>query len=298
MHSLDLNLLRVLDALLAERHVTRAAGRLGLSQPATSHALARLRAAFGDRLFVRTPQGLRPTARASELAGPLRAALATLEHAVEGGPGFDPRAARRTFQLLSNDYGSFVVVPALYEGVRRAAPGVDLWVRGVRDDPCEQLANGEADALVGPRPLVTARAGIHARRLFVERFVCMVREGHPRVRDALDLDTWVSLPHLLVAPRGSPGGVVDEVLGGLGLARRVALAVPHFLAAPPVVAGSDLVLTVGERVARAFAKTLPVRLFEPPVALPGFEVTLAWHARNHDDPAQQWLRAKVLEAAG
>jgi DNA-binding transcriptional LysR family regulator len=294
LDAMDLNLLRVLDALLTERHVTRASKRLGLSQPATSHALARLRECLGDPLFVRTPRGLAPTARASELAGPLRAALSTLQHVVAGGAGFDPATAKRTFHIATIDYGSFVVVPALLERVQREAPGIDLWVRAVREDPFEQLASGEADVALGPAPMLPARASFHTRKLYEERFVCMARKGHPRVRKGLDLATWASLSHILVAPRGNPGGVVDEVLAKHGMARRVALAVPHFLVAPHVVASSDLVLTIGARVAAAFAEMLPVKIFEPPVPIPGFEVHLTWHARNHHDPAQQWLRGLIV----
>jgi DNA-binding transcriptional LysR family regulator len=298
LDALDLNLLRVLDALLTERHVTRAAKRLGLSQPAASHALARLREALGDPLFVRTPRGLVPTARASQLAAPLRSALTTLEHAVAGGAGFDPSTAKRTFHIATIDYGSFVVVPGLLERVQREAPGVDLWVRAVRDDPWEQLASGDADVVIGPLPLTQARASTHARRLYEERFVCLARKGHPRLRKGLDLDTWASLPHVFVAPRGTPGGVVDEVLARHGRTRRVALAVPHFLVAPHVVAGSDMVLTIGARVAAAFVEMLPLKVFEPPVPIPGFEVNLAWHERNHHDPAQRWLRGILVDLYG
>lgn len=294
LESIDLNLLRVLDALLVERHVTRAAKRLGLSQPATSHALSRLRDTLGDQLLVRTPKGLALTPRATEIATPLRAALTSLEQAVAGA-GFDPATAKRTFQIATIDYGSFVLVPGLLERVQREAPGVDLWVRAVREDPCEQLATGEADVVVGPLPMIPARASIHARRLYEERFVCMARKGHPRVRKGLDLATWASLPHILVAPRGAPGGVVDEVLAKHGLARRVALAVPHFLVAPHVVAGSDLVVTIGSRVAAAFVDMLPVKIFDPPVPIPGFEVKLAWHERTHNDPGQRWLRALIVD---
>ncbi len=294
LESIDLNLLRVLDALLAERHVTRAAKRVGLSQPAASHALSRLRDALGDQLLVRTPKGLALTPRATEIATPLRAALASLEQAVAGA-GFDPATAKRTFQIATIDYGSFVLVPGLLERVQREAPGVDLWVRAVREDPCEQLASGEADLVVGPLPMIPARASIHARKLYEERFVCMARKGHPRVRKGLDVATWASLPHILVAPRGAPGGVVDEVLAKHGLARRVALAVPHFLVAPHVVAGSDLVLTIGSRVAAAFVEMLPVKIFDPPVPIPGFEVKLAWHERTHNDPGQRWLRALIVD---
>lgn len=299
MHSvhldgLDLNLLRVLDAILVERHLTRAARRIGLSQSATSHSLARLRERLGDPLVVRTPGGLVPTARGAQLAEPLRHALATLERAWAGEPRFDPATAQRSFSIATADYGSFVLIPRLLERVAVEAPGVNLWVRTVAEDPWSQLATGQADLLCGPLPDGPVPEAVHARLLYEERFVVVLRKGHPRVRKRLDLDTWASLTHVFVAPRGTPGGVVDTVLASHHRARRVGLAVPHFLVAPHVVAGSDMVATLGARVAAAFTKLLPLKVFEPPVPVPGFKVYLAWHARTHDDPAMKWLRALLL----
>jgi DNA-binding transcriptional LysR family regulator len=296
LQGLDLNLLRLLDALLAERHLTRAAKRVGLSQPAMSHGLARLRKHLGDPLFVRTRQGLEPTDRAARLGPPLRDALASIERALAGDT-FDPATARRTFSLATADYGAFVLLPRLLERLGRLAPGVDLWTRTIADDAVAQLAAGEADATLAVPTLRGGGTVIHSRVLYEERFVCVVREGHPKVKKRLDLDTWASLPHAFVAPGGKPGGVVDDVLAQHGRQRRVACAVPHFLLAPHVVASSDLVLTVGARVAEAFAKVLPLRVVEAPVALPGFRMSLAWHERQHRDPAQRWFRALVAEAA-
>jgi len=296
LQGLDLNLLRLLDALLTERHLTRAAKRVGLSQPAMSHGLARLRKHLGDPLFVRTRAGLEPTDRAARLGPPLRDALASIERALAGDT-FDPATARRTFSLATADYGAFVLLPRLLERLGRLAPGVDLWTRTVADDPVAQLATGAADAALAVATPRGAGAVIHTRALYEERFVCVVREGHPKVKKRLDLDTWAALPHAFVAPGGKPGGVVDDVLAQHGKQRRVACAVPHFLLAPHVVASSDLVLTVGARVAEAFAKVLPLRVVEAPVALPGFRVSLAWHERQHHDPAQRWFRAQVAEAA-
>lgn len=292
---LDLNLLRVLDALLVERHLTRAARRVGLSQPAMSHALSRLRARFGDPLFVRTPQGLVPTARAEQVEGPLRESLAAIARCLEGGARFDAAAATRAFTVATADYGSFVLAPSLIARITRDAPGVDLWVRTIADDPFAQLARGDADMVLGPVRERDAPGGVHGRTLYEERFVCLVRDGHPRVKKKLDLDAYTELPHLFVAPRGTPGGVVDRVLAEHGRRRRVAVAVPHFLLAPHLIATSDMVLTIGSRVAEAFCAMLPLKVFAPPVEIPGFSVRMLWHDRQHHDPAQQWLRAQVLD---
>jgi DNA-binding transcriptional LysR family regulator len=293
--AMDLNLLRVLDALLTERQLTRAAQRVGLSQPAMSHALARLREHLGDPLFVRTPRGLVPTARAMQLATPLRTALTALEQAFAGASAFDPRVARRTFAIAAADYASFVIVPRLVEKLTRVAPHVDLWVHAPAPDPVEQLSLGDVDFVLGPRFGWRELASIHAQTLYHERFVCLVRRDHPRVKRRLDLATYASLTHVFVAPRGRPGGVVDEALGLVGLTRRVGLAVPHFLVAPHVVASSDMVVTLGARVAEPPMRVLPLKLVEAPVELPGFDVQLCWHERTTHDPAHQWLRAQVLE---
>jgi DNA-binding transcriptional LysR family regulator len=295
--SVDLNLVRVLDVLLDERHLTRAGKRLGLTQSATSHALGRLRRVFGDPLFVRTSRGLAPTARAQELAEPVRDTMRALERCFRAEETFVAASALRSFSIASSDYGSFVLAPKLLERLGREAPNVDLWLRAADTAFEEQLARGDVDLVVSPARRGELPVGIRSRQLYRERFVCLVRKRHPRVKKSIDLATWTSLRHVFIAPRGTPGGVVDETLAQLGKRRRVAMAVPHFLLAPHVVAGSDLVLTVGARVAEAFAKILPLRVLEPPVKLPGFEVRMYWHERHHRDPAQQWFRELVRAVA-
>jgi DNA-binding transcriptional LysR family regulator len=291
----DLNLLVALDALVAEGNVTRAAERVGLTQPAMSHALARLRKLFDDPLLVRSPQGMLPTARALELVVPIRRALGDIDGALRQQPAFDPREARRTFTLACVDFGSLVIVPPLLARLRAEAPGADLLVRQLRSDEIErQLAEGEVDLAVGvlygeDEPWMVGQ------RLFTERFVCVVRADHPTAKGPLSLAEFVALEHALISPRGRQGGFVDRALAKLGHQRRVALAIPHFLAAPIVVATSDLILTVPERIARAFARMLPLRILEPPLEVEGFDVTQYWHGRQARDPAHAWFRALVAE---
>jgi DNA-binding transcriptional LysR family regulator len=296
VRDLDLNLLPVLDALLTERHLTRASRRLGLSQSATSHALGRLREALGDPLFVRATSGLIPTERALALEAPLRDALAAIARTVSPPAAFDPATARRGFSFATADYGAYALLPTLMERVAREAPGVDIWVRPVADNAAEQLARGDVDALVMPM-FGDIPAALHVRKLFDERFVGIARRGHPLLRDgAMSLEDWVSVGHIFIAPRGRPGGVVDTALAQQGLKRRVSLAVPQFLVAPHVVTRTDLVGVLGARLAESLAETLPLALFEPPIPLPGFPTHLVWHARLHDDPAQKWFRRCVRES--
>jgi DNA-binding transcriptional LysR family regulator len=291
----DLNLLVAFDAMVAEGNVTRAAERVGLTQPAMSHALGRLRKLVGDPLFVRTPQGMVPTPRALELCEPIRRALGEIDRALHEAPQFSPAEARRTFALACVDFGSFIVVPPLFARIRKEAPGVDLSVRQLRDDTIErQLAEGDVDLAVGV--LYGAEPPwMVKKRLFEERFVCLCRKDHPMVNGALTLDAFLALDHALISPRGRQGGFVDRALAAIGKKRRVALTIPHFLAAPMVVASTDLVLTLPERIGRSFATMLPLTVAEPPLEVGGFSVSAYWHESQGHDPAHAWFRSMVME---
>lgn len=298
LSSVDLNLLVALDALLAERSVSRAALRLGLSQPATSHALARLRAHFGDPLFVRTPEGMVPTPRAMAVAEPLRVALEAARAAFEGPRKFEPSRAERLFRLSVADGMAALLLPTLVERVSQQAPSVDLALSPVAqiDAVDRMLLDGALDAALVPTTF--ERAGIQRRLLWKERFVCVLRAGHPLSRRrSLSLDEWLALRHLLVAPRGAPGSIVDDALAAKGRRRRVALQVPQFLLAPTVIERSDLAWTAPARVAEALASRFELVIKPLPIELEGFSVFLRWHERFDRDEGHRWLRAKLIEAS-
>ena len=295
LSSTDLNLFVAFDALVSEGNVTRAAERVGLTQPAMSHALARLRKLIGDPLFVRTSLGMSPTPRALELVVPVRRALGEIDRALREPPAFDPGTAHRSFTLAAVDFGSLVVLPPLLARLRKVAPGVDLLVRQLRNDAIErQLAEDEVDVAIGVLH-DDAPPWMIQRRLFEDRFVCIVRTDHPTARGPLTLDEFVALDHALIAPRGKRGGYVDRELTRLGKKRRVVATVPQFLVAPMLIAESDLVLTLPERVARSFASMLPLRVLPPPMELGTFSVSAYWHERQANDPAHAWLRGVVSE---
>lgn len=292
--ALDLNLVRALDVLLAERHVTKAAARLGVTQSAASHALARLRDELGDPLLVRGAGGaLSLTERAERLAPVVRAALAQLAAAWRE-PVFEAATSRRTFTLGAGDFAELVLLPPLVRRIAAVAPGVNLFLRALTDGNPE-LAAGKLDAYLAPAR--EPSAGLYQRHLFDESFVVMMREGHPAASSKLTLERFCALDHLLVAPRGTPGGYVDEALARLGRSRRVALSVPHFLIAPHVVASTDLVMTVAWRIAEAFRKSHRLVVRAPPLALPTFPMHLVWHERTHAEPAHRWLREQVFACA-
>jgi DNA-binding transcriptional LysR family regulator len=300
LEGLDLNLLVALRALLAERHVTRAAERVGLSQPAMSHALARLRELLGDPLLVRTATGMKPTARAEAMTVPLERALEDLGRVLASPAAFEPRLSTRKFRIATNDYMELVLLPRLLARLWAEAPGIDVRLTNLADRANEDLAEGNIDlamGVVGQLGAADAPQGIRSQRLVSDGFVCVVRDEHPVVKKRLSLDDFIALPHALVAPRGGTGSVVDSALAAIGKKRRVAVEVPHFLVAPHVVRETDVVLTLAKRVALVLGPLLGLRQLAPPLELPGFSMALVWHERQHADPAHAWLRSLMVSVA-
>lgn len=292
IETLDLNLLVALDALLAERNVTRAARRLNLSQPALSARLKRLRDVFRDPLLTPARRGLAPTQRALELQAPLRAALDQLRGAVATGAAFDPASAELTVSIMASDAMQFAVLTPLAFALAEEAPGVRLSWRSVDAPGLPKLAErGDVDlALLTPD---LAPPTLRMRPLLSEDYVAIVRRGHPRVGAALDLETFCALDHVVTSPLGGGfAGPTDVALAALGRRRRVGLSVSGFLVVPEIVARSDMIALAPERIARARADRL--RLLAPPITVPGFEMAMVWHDRAHAHPAQRWLRERLL----
>jgi DNA-binding transcriptional LysR family regulator len=298
LERVDLNLLLALDVLVRERSVTHAGKKLGLSQPAMSYTLAKLRELLGDAVLVRTPAGMVPTPRALELAGPVRRALDELGAALSK-EGFDPASSKAEFTLALSDHTALVVLPRLAARLVEIAPGVQLEVRTwAGERTWREVAAGEVDLAVGVGDLSAVPAGLYKRTLLKDRFTVAVRAGHPRVGRRLTLEAYVEALHLLVSPRGGSRGLVDVALEERGLSRRVAMVVPHFLVAPFIVASSDLVLTISNYVAEPFAEYLPIELFPPPVDFDSGDWFCVWHERTHGYAAHRWLREQLSEIAG
>lgn len=297
--AIDLNLLVVLDALLTERNVTKAAARIGITQSATSHALARLRALTGDELLVRGQKEMLPTTRGEALAAPVRRALDEIARALAPAESFDPKTTTARVTIGTSDYGELVLLPRLVKRLAREAPNVDLRIRPAGNEWANMLASGAVDLVFAPLQSDDQRPGLYGRKLFDERFVCVVRKGHPLAKKKLTLARFVSVPHALIAPGGGEGGFVDKALSRLGMQRRVAVAVPHFLIAPHVVASTDLLLTLARRVAAILAAPLGLVLLPPPreLAIEGFTISAIWHERTHGDPLHRWLREAIAAEA-
>ena len=295
IRNVDLNLLVALDALLAERSVSRAAVRLRLSQPAVSALLARLRELFGDPILLRSARGMLPTPRALGLLGPVKRVLDEIDALVQPRSAFDPASALHTFTLSASDYVEYALLPTLVDYLERKAPGVRLEVRPLDlQTVATQMESGEVDLCI--TGLQNAPAGLHSQPLYTERMVSVVRRRHPDIGAHLTLEKFCSLEHIMVSVRGSSFSArIDEALAALGRKRRVRLAVPHFLLVPEIVARSDMISTLPERLARGYARKL--HILEPPLEIPGFTVGQIWHERNQREPAQQWLRKSLLELA-
>jgi DNA-binding transcriptional LysR family regulator len=299
LEGLDLNLLVALRALLSERHVTRAAARIGLSQPAMSHALSRLRELLGDPLLVRAPSGMKRTARAEAMAEPLERVLEDLGRVLASPAPFDARTSTRKFRIATDDYMELVLFPKLLPRFWSEAPSADLRLANLLASAHEDLAEGRIDFALGVHGTLGGPVprGIRSERLVSDRFVCVVREDHPVIKKRLSLEDFIALPHALVAPRGVEGGVVDVALAKLGKARRVAVTIPHFLVAPHMIRETDLVLTLAERVAKSLAPLLGLKQIAPPLEVPGFSMSMMWHERQHVDPAHAWLRTMMAAVA-
>jgi len=295
--SVDLNLLVVLDALLAELSVTRAARRLGLSQSATSHALGRLRTLVGDVLLVRTPQGMVATPRALALQAPVKRILAGVEQALAHHDAFDPARSRQRFCLSLEEPGQIGMLPRLVERLRREAPHVLLEVAPQKEG--EQWAALEGGAIdlafsVTPPP----RPGFHTYPVFRLPYVSLVRRGHPQAARGLDLETFLALGHIAVTRPGIADPDVDRLLAARGQARRLALRVPSLLPVPWLVASSDFVATVPGMLGTLVPRPGALVAHRPPLAIPPLHVSLVWHERSHDDAAQRWFRDVVLAVCG
>ena len=293
VRDVDLNLLRVFDAVLRERGVTPAAARLGLTQPAVSNALARLRALFGDPLFVRTPAGMDATPFARSVAEPVRQALSLLESALAHGRGFDPGSSTRAFRFYMSDLGQIEFLPPLVERVQKLAPAVRLEaVAADLEHIAEALGAGAIDLAVGFLPALNPP--VVRRALFRDPYLCLMRADHPAAQTRFTRKKFEEASHVLVTYRGGGHRVIEEALERAGITRRIALRVPHFTVVPMVLERADLVLTLPARVARVYERQGRFKTVPPPIPIPPAEVAVHWHERFDTDPGNRWLREQIV----
>lgn len=297
-HGIDLNLLAAFDALMRERNVTRAATQVGVSQPAMSAALSRLRRLLGDPLFLRSADGLLPTPRARELADPISQALRQIEATLVKEAEFVPGKAVFALNLGLSDYTAFVLLPALLEALGEQAPGITINVHTFsdRDDAVDLLDAGVIDAAIGVPP-TCPESRILTRPLLRDEFVTIVARHHPAARRGMNLKTYLSLPHALASPEGQRHGLVDQALAQQGKQRTLALTLPQMFALPAVVARTGMTATVMKRVALSSPAGRELALFPPPIPLPEIVFHMIWHRRSEGNLAQQWLRSLMVSVA-
>lgn len=295
----DLNLLVAFDALLTERSVTRAAARIGLGQSAMSHNLARLRQLFDDELFVRAPEGMRPTPKAMALADRVRIALSGIQAVVARDEEFEPANAERTFRIGLPDSVEMLIGPKLLAIGCEEAPGIRF--RLYSTDERQLLDEIDADNIdigIGIGTFPDGQVHHKRRLLATDTYLCMFNAAKVGFKPPISLKNYVRLPHVLTSLRKGERGVVDDALERIGQSRKVALITPRFIGVPFLVAGAPVVTTMHARLARIFAKELKLALSRVPVDLPAVTISMLWHASYDDDPGHAWLRKTIVRAGG
>jgi DNA-binding transcriptional LysR family regulator len=299
LQTIDLNLLLVFESLMSERNVTRAARRLGLSQPAMSNALTRLRRTFDDPLFLRTTSGMTPTPLAQSLSRPVSAALAQLREALEEKREFDPAASEHVFHLLSNDYAELLLLPALLQSLHKHASHIRLRFHRPRtlfELPTASALTDSFDMAIGfYADTLTLDSSIRSEKLWEEKNVCIAGERHPTIRGKITLRQYAEAARVAVFYKDQGPGVIDTLLAQKGYNCQAAIQVPHFASIPFAVADSELIAAIPERLAIKFREQLKLQVLPLPLNLPPFRLTLLWHERFHNDQAHQWLRGLILE---
>jgi DNA-binding transcriptional LysR family regulator len=297
LRELDLNLLVVFNQLRVERRVSKVAESLGISQPAVSNSLAKLRKLFGDELFLRTPKGMEPTPYADQLAESVGDALALIHSGVNQRTSFEPASAERAFTIGMTDIGEIYFLPALIERLHHEAPGVTLsTVRNTAVNLRDELEAGKVDLAIGLLPQL--KAGFFQRRLFTQRYVCLMRRGHRLDKRRVSLAEYSAAEHLVVVSAGTGHGKVDELLARSGIERNVRLTVPHYVSVGHILQRSELITTVPERLADRLLEPFGLAKVAHPAKLPDIAINAFWHAKYNRAPANRWLRGVVFELFG
>ena len=290
---MDLKLLQVFDEVYKTRNVSRAGENLGMRQSSVSIALARLRRHFGDPLFVRTSDGMQPTPHASALVDQVRQAIELLRIVTRQQAVFDAAKAARTFRICMTDITHLALLPALMTRVSEVAQNIQVEITHISNETARMLESGDADLAVGYMPAL--EAGFYQQKLFDQNFACVVRREHPRVRSRLTQMAFRRERHALVPTAGTGHELVERELERLGVHRKVVLRLPNFLGIGGLVASTDMMITVPQRVADTLLRIADVKVFPPPFEFPSFAIKQHWHERYQQDPANRWLRSVISD---
>lgn len=294
LRDIDLNLLVVFNELLRLRRVSAVAESLDVSQPAVSNALNRLRRLLGDELFLRTAKGMAPTPFAERLAEPVGYALGAIYTSLNEKVTFDPAASHRDFSIAMTDIGEIYFLPELMKRLGETAPGVTITTTPTsRADLHELMETGQIDLAIGFVPGL--KTGFFQRRLFRQRYVCLYRTGHPLAEEGMTLKAFRAAHHVAVVAEGTGHGMVDEVIQRAGVVRDVRLRVPHFVAVGHILQNTDLIAVVPQAYADRTLTPFGLESAPCPVKIPDIVINVLWHAKNHREPANQWLRQIVSD---
>ncbi|MCW0939164.1 LysR substrate-binding domain-containing protein [Pantoea sp. RG18] len=286
----------VLLVMMEERNVTRAAERLGITQPALSNALNRLRETLNDPLFIRERYGMRPTPKAEQLAQVVGAALSSIDKVILGQQDFDPLNATRLFTVAPNSYVEFIMMPAIVARLRSCAPGIRLRLTPFGNDVTETgVISGNTDMVLGR--IVEPPDNLVVQHLMNEGLSCVIRADHPLVGENLSAEQYEQLKHVNVLPPGRMRAGLYQALEQRGLRRQVAVSVTHFLAVPEMIAVTDYCATLPRLICQHLSRDQRLRIIPAPVDLGTFPVEMGWHARYRDDPAHRWFRTLIAETA-
>jgi DNA-binding transcriptional LysR family regulator len=286
--------IRLIAELLERRKLSAAAARLGLSQSAASHALARLRARFKDPLFTRSSGGFQPTPYGERLGNAAREALELLVAGVASNPPFDPRTTTRRFTLYANDVGQMVFLPTLIAFLKKEAPNATVRTSPIPlENPGAAIVSGDVDVAAGFFDNLTT--GFRQSLLFRERYVCAVRANHPKFRSGMTLEAFKTSEHAMADATGMAHAVIDRFLAKQRVQRNVALRVPGFHVLPMIIANSDLLAVIPNRLAQAFVSHVPIKVLPLPISIPPFDIRIYWHERYHHDPALCWFRTAFVK---
>ncbi|MGY2292475.1 LysR family transcriptional regulator [Pseudomonas sp. SDO528_S397] len=291
----DLNLLRVLLAIHDCGNVTAAAKRLGMSQPAASAALSRLRHSLGDPLFVRSGTAMEPTPRARSIVERTREVIATIDQEILPNPTFEPTESRETFTFCLSEIGEVVFLPALFDRLRSAAPHANIRCLSLGPkDLLEALREGRVDSALGYFPDLDA-PNIYQQRLFSHDLVCLIGRHHRVKAERLTMDEFCTLEHVQVRDGSRSQEMYESFLTGQGIERKIVVQMSHYMSLSAIIERSELIAVMPRSVARIYEKDSAVRMIEPPVEIPPYSLKHHWHARNQKDPRHVWLRRQVVE---
>lgn len=297
LRNFDLNLLVAFKVLMEEASVSRAADKMCISQSAMSHVLQRLRQQLDDPVLVRTPKGMTPTQRALSLHAPTCALLNDVERLIQPPEEFAPATSQKRFVIAANDYVEFTLLPPLIEKLSKCAPNVEILVKQINGKlPEAEINDNDIDIAIGFDVILDPPSYLRKEHLFSEHIISIARKHHPDFPgEEMSLEQFLSAKHMLMSRRASGTGLIDDWLEQRGLTRKISLIVPNFLAAPWIVARTDLVLSLPAKIGECLARVAPLKIFPLPISLPDYKLIMVWHSAQEKEPAHAWFRRQVMD---